>query len=233
MDARTIMKALMAVTLAAGSAAFAQQTGRARPGGPARPDTNPPPLADDDAERQALEVLEDLFRNQRRGMMNVPPEDGRLLRLLTQAAGAKRVVEIGTSNGYSGIWICLALRRTGGTLTTFEIDPGRAALARENFARAGVADLVRLVEGDAHQEVSRVEGPIDVVFLDADKSGYRDYLEKLLPLVRPGGLILAHNTSNAGPDMRDYLNAVTTNPQLETLFLHQPQQGIGVTLKKR
>jgi caffeoyl-CoA O-methyltransferase len=191
------------------------------------------PIAGDDQERQILDVLEDLAENQGRGKRNVSPEDGRLLRLLTEVADAKHVVEIGTSNGYSGIWFCLALRTTGGRLTTHEIDAGRAALARENFKRAGVDPMVTLVEGDAHEEVTKLQGPIDILFLDADKAGYIDYLEKLLPLVRPGGLVLAHNMQ---PNMADpdYLTAITSNPALETIFLHKSLWGgVGVTLKKR
>lgn len=191
------------------------------------------PVAGAQAEKHILSVLEDIHENQRRGMMNVPPEDGRLLRVLTEAVGAKCVVEIGTSNGYSGLWSCLALRNTGGKLITYEIDADRAQLARKNFKRAGVDEMITLVEGDAHEEVKKLTGPIDILFLDADKEGYIDYLEKLLPLVRPGGLILAHNTSNVRAGMEDYLKAVTTNPDLETIFLHEQKQGMGVTLKKR
>ncbi|OHB67056.1 MAG: hypothetical protein A2V70_15285, partial [Planctomycetes bacterium RBG_13_63_9] len=190
------------------------------------------PTAKDDAEKRILGVLDDMDRNQRRGMMNVPKEDGRLLRLLAETVGAKNVVEIGTSNGYSGIWFCMALRNTGGKLTTFEIDERRASLARENFQRAGVEGMVTLVEGDAHEQVADLKGPIDVVFVDADKEGYVDYLEKLLPLVRPGGLIVAHNMNMRQADDR-YVKAVTTNPDLETLFLHMQGAGVGVTLKKR
>jgi predicted O-methyltransferase YrrM len=178
-------------------------------------------------------VLEDLHAEQSRGMMNVPPDDGRMLRLLTETTGARKVVEIGTSNGYSGIWFCLALRKTGGKLTTFEIDEGRYKLSVENFKRAGVSDLVEQVFGDAHEKVAQVEGPIDILFLDADKAGYMDYLDKLLPKMRPGGLILAHNTTNAGTAMQDYLKAVTTNPKLESLFIHTQMRGIGVTLVKK
>ncbi len=185
-----------------------------------------------EAEKKILNVLEDMHENRRRGMMNISPEDGRLLRLLTEVAGAKRVVEIGTSNGYSGIWFCLALRSTGGKLVTYEIDSGRAELARENFKRAGVEELITLVEGDAHDEVTKLKEPIDVLFLDADKPGYIDYLNKLLPLVRPGGLILAHNMNSPAPDPR-YIRAITTNPELETVFLHMDAAGMGVTLKKR
>lgn len=184
------------------------------------------PLGADEQEKKILSVLEDMDRNQSRGMMNVPEQDGRILRLLTEADGAKHVVEIGTSNGYSGIWFCLALRTTGGKLTTHEIDEGRASLARENFKRAGVDNMVTLVMGDAHETVTKIKEPIDVLFIDADKEGYLDYLTKLLPLVRPGGLILSHNIEMVG---RDYVDAITKNPNLETI----QAQGVTVTLKKR
>ena len=189
-------------------------------------------LPRDEAEKKILDVLQDMYENQRRGMMNVPPEDGRLLRVLTESIDAKHVVEIGTSNGYSGIWLCLALKGTGGKLTTHEIDEGRAALARENFKRAGVEDIVTLVMGDAHETVTRIKEPIDLLFLDADKEGYIDYLNKLLPLVRPGGLVAAHNMSLRQADPR-YVEAITTNPELETIFLHMEGAGVGVTMKKR
>ena len=190
------------------------------------------PIPKTDAEKKILGVLEDMDQNQRRGMMNVPAEDGRLLRLLAETVGAKNVVEIGTSNGYSGIWLCLALRNTGGKLITHEIDADRAALARENFKRAGVDGLITLVEGDAHEEVTKLTEPIDILFLDADKDGYIDYLEKLVPLVRPGGLIVAHNM-NPRQAHPPYVEAVTTNPDFETLFLNMHAAGVSVTLKKR
>ena len=190
------------------------------------------PLPKNDDEKHILGVLDEMFQNERGGMMNVPPKDGRLLRMFAEAVNAKHVVEIGTSNGYSGIWFCLALKRTGGRLTTFEINSYRASLARKNFKRAGVDGMVTLIEGDAHEEVTKLKDPIDIVFLDADKSGYIDYLEKLLPLVRPGGLIMAHNMNPHQADPR-FLEAITTNPDLETLFLHMQGTGVGVTLKKR
>ncbi len=189
-----------------------------------------PPTAKNEAEKKILAVLAEL-NSGGRGMMNVPEADGRLLRLLAESIGAKQIVEIGTSNGVSGLWQCLALKATGGKLTTFEIDPERAALARQNFKKAGVDDLVTLIEGDAHEKVSQVQGPVDLCFIDADKEGYSDYLAKLLPKVRPGGLIVAHNIS---PGMADpkFLTAITTNPDLETVF-YQQGGGVSVTLKKR
>ncbi len=212
-------------------AGFGRPAGGTRPG-QGRADQSffkNPQMAKDETEKKILAVLDDLDKNQRRGMMNVPALDGRLLRLLTEAVGARHVVEIGTSNGYSGTWLALALRKTGGKLTTHEIDATRASLARENFKRAGVEKLITLVEGDAHETVKKIKDPIDILFLDADKEGYIDYLKKLLPLVRPGGLIVGHNIN---PRMADpkYIEAITTNPDLESLLLHGQ---VSVTLKKR
>jgi hypothetical protein len=98
-----------------------------------------------DREKKILAVLDEMDQNQRRGSMSVPVNDGRLLRILAESTGAKHVVELGTSIGYSGLWFCLALENTGGKLTTFEIDEGRAATARENFKRASETGETGLV----------------------------------------------------------------------------------------
>lgn len=185
------------------------------------------PAARTEAEGRVLAVLGEM-RKTGKTYLSVSEESGRMLRLLTEAVDAKHVVEIGTSTGYSGLWFCLALQSTGGRLTTFEIDPGRAGMAREHFKKAGVDQLVTVVEGDAHRTISQLKGPLDVVFLDADKAGYPDYLERLLPLVRPGGLILADNVNMSAA----YYRAITTNPALETLF-YSEGGSFGITLKKR
>lgn len=187
------------------------------------------PLGRSTEEKRVLAVLEDIHRNQR--YLSVPEEDGRLLRILTESMRAKHVVEVGTSTGYSGLWILLALARTGGRLTTFEIDRGRHETARRNFERAGLGGQVTLVLGDAHIEIARLKDPVDLVFLDADKDGYPDYLEKLAPRVRPGGLIVAHNMASPAPDPR-YIEAVTADPAYDTVFLNMHAAGVGVTLKK-
>ena len=227
-----VAAAALAAAVSAAQGGAPRPWGRPQRGGPGGSPAAGLPMPKSDEEKKILEVLEHMHENQRRGMQNVPPEDGRLLRLLTEAIGAKHVVEIGTSNGYSGIWLCLALKATGGKLTTHEIDEGRARLARENFQRAGVDGIVTLVMGDAHKTVTKLNEPIDLLFLDADKGGYIDYLTKLLPLVRPGGLIVAHNVRRPAPDPR-YIKAITADANLETLFLHMQGSGMGVTLKKR
>jgi caffeoyl-CoA O-methyltransferase len=189
-----------------------------------------PLLPLDDGEKQILETL----RQARRGpsYANVSETDGRLLRLLTETTGAKLVVEIGTSTGESGLWFAMALRKMGGKLITHEIHPGRAKTAEENFRRAGVDHLINIVLGDAHETVQAIEGPIDILFLDADKDNYLDYLDKLVPKIRPGGLIIAHNMVSPPPDPR-FVEAITKNPAFETSFLLMDASGISVTLKKR
>lgn len=141
------------------------------------------------------------------------------------------MVELGTSTGYSGLWILLALAKTGGRLTTYEIDRERHEQARRNYERAGLLDRATLVLGDAHAEIRKIKEPIDLVFIDADKEGYPDYFQQLAPRVRAGGLIVAHNMASPPPDPR-YIEAVTTQPAFETVFLNMHSAGLGVTLKK-
>ncbi len=185
------------------------------------------PLASTPEEKRILDVALASPR-----YANVPLADARVLRVLTEAINAKKVVEFGTSTGVSGLWFAMALRTTGGRLTTFDIDKSRLAIARQQFARAGVSDIINIVEGDAHREVMKLKGPVDLAFIDADKSGYLDYLNKILPLVRPGGLILAHNVHSPPPDP-EFMKAITTDPDLETIFVNMDDQGLSISLKKR
>jgi predicted O-methyltransferase YrrM len=190
-----------------------------------------PPKAMDDSEKRILDVLQSMLSNPQ-GVPSVPMDDGRFLRTLAEFSDAKRVVEIGTAQGTSAIWFCMALRKTGGKLRTYEIDPVIAQVARKNFERAGVDAIVTLVLGDAHVEAPKFEGAIDVLFLDADKPGYRDYLDKLLPKVRPGGVVAAHNINPGQADQR-FVEAITTNAQLDSLLVTLQSGGISVSLKKR
>jgi predicted O-methyltransferase YrrM len=200
-------------------------------------------LAQDEAEKRILAALKKMRQGVR--FRNVSRNDGRLLRLLAEAVDARRVVEIGTSTGESAVWLALAVESTGGHVYTHEIDEGRAEIAEENFKKAGVDKLVTLVLGDAHRTVQRYKDPndplfvdtdkrqsIDILFLDADKEGYIDYLDKLMPLIRPGGLVIAHNMNTRQADLR-FVKAITENPELETLILLKEGTGVGVTLKKR
>ena len=194
------------------------------------PEFDKPPLAKNDGEKQALAALGEMTKG--KWYLNVTTREGRVLRQLTEALGAKRVVEIGTSSGYSTIWLAMGVRAAGGKVFTHEIDPEKVKIAGENFKKAGVGDLITIIEGDAHETIKQHKEPIDILFLDAEKKGYVDYLEKLLPLIRPGGLILGHDMHRPMPDPR-YMEAITGNPDLDTSFIMMESYGISMTLKKR
>jgi predicted O-methyltransferase YrrM len=122
----------------------------------------------------------------------VDAEVGALLRVLAAAVSASRILEIGTAIGYSGIWLAGALG-PGGMLLTLESKPDRAKQARENFARAGLADRATVIVGDAGLLVAKVAGPFDLIFQDGDKIQYAQMLDRLVDLLRPGGLLVTDN----------------------------------------
>jgi predicted O-methyltransferase YrrM len=125
--------------------------------------------------------------------INVSAEEGAVLGLLLRLVGARQVLEVGTLGGYSGIWIARALP-AGGRLTTIEGSEKHAAFARQSFARAGVADRVELLLGEALDTLETLAGPYDAVFLDADKAPLARYFTAAMRLLRVGGLLLCDNT---------------------------------------
>jgi len=171
------------------------------------------------------------MRAHQTGMWNVAPSEGAFLRGEVLKVKAKRALEVGTSNGYSGIWIALGLAKTGGHLTTLEIDEGRAKLAQENLREAGVESRVTLERGDALELIPKLEGPFDFVFIDAAKSDYVRYLRMVLPLVPPGGVIVAHNVTDLRSMLEDFIQAASTNPQLRTTFVNAGPGGFSVSVK--
>jgi predicted O-methyltransferase YrrM len=120
------------------------------------------PLAKNESEMRILSVLDDIRVGPCTDELH-----GRLLRILAESTKAKNVVEIGTGNGYSALWLCLGLKSTGGKLVTHEIDHEQVVLARANFKRARVENLVTVIEGDAHRTVALLKDPIDILFMDA------------------------------------------------------------------
>lgn len=161
----------------------------------------------------------------------VSEEDGRFLRVLIAARGARQALEIGAADGYSAIWIGLGLRQTGGRLTTIEYDAGRARNAADNIRRAGLADIVTVVAGDAFKEIPRLAGDVDFVFLDAWKRDYKRFLDLVLPRLAPRGLFLAHNVVNKAAEMRDFLDAIQTDRRLFTTIVRPSGEGMSVSLK--
>jgi caffeoyl-CoA O-methyltransferase len=151
---------------------------------------------------------------------SVPRKDGEFLRLLVKATRAMNALELGTSHGFSSIWIGLGLEETGGRLTTIEIDRKRYDLARKHVSEAGLSNRVTCIRGDAHMEVGKLEGPFDFVFMDADKEGQVDYFKKLFPKkLIPGGILLVHNAILQASSMKDYLEMVHRHPDFDTVIL--------------
>jgi caffeoyl-CoA O-methyltransferase len=140
---------------------------------------------------------------ERAGMpqISVSPTEGKLLHVLARLCGAQRILEIGTLAGYSTIWMARALP-PGGRLVSIEVDPKHADIARENVARAGVADRVSIRVGRALDVLPELEresaGPFDMTFIDADKPPYLEYFQWALRLSRPGSLIVADNVIRHG-----------------------------------
>jgi predicted O-methyltransferase YrrM len=168
-----------------------------------------------------------------KGQLAVSEEDGRFLRVLVGATNAKRVLEIGAASGYSAIWIGMGLRQTGGRLVTIEYDPVRAKEAAANVRRAGLADIVQVVAGDAFTEIPKVQGQFDLVFLDAWKPDYKKFFDLVFPRVTPGGLFMAHNVINKKNDMLDFLSAIQSHPQALNTTVSPGHEGISLTYKKR
>ena len=151
---------------------------------------------------------------------SVPRKDGEFLHLLVKATRAKNVLELGTSHGFSAIWMGLALEETGGRLTTIEISKDRYDLARRHVSEGGLLQRITLINGDAHVEVTKLGEPFDFVFLDADKEGQMDYFKKLYPKkLPPGGILAVHNAIQQARSMKDYLEMIRKHPDFDTVTL--------------
>jgi len=166
---------------------------------------------------------------------NVPRADGEFFNLLVKATRARRVLEIGTANGYSALWFALALAETDGHLTTIELQPELVKSARANLARAGLDRRVTFHEGDAHQVVTTLDGPFDFVFIDAELGGKIDYFQKLHPQkLPPGGLLLCHNVIKYRSAMTDYLDFIHAHPDYDTVVLSLTMDdGFSVSYRRK
>ena len=147
-------------------------------------------------------------------MLNITRDTGRLLWLLVCATGATRILEVGTSNAFSTIWLADAARATGGRVTTLEVNPDKVALARANLASAGLDGLVEIITGPAADTLARLPGPFDIVFLDADRPSYLSYLELAVPRLRTGGMLIADNVTSHTHELQEFLLRVKSHPQL-------------------
>jgi predicted O-methyltransferase YrrM len=198
--------------------------------------------------RGSDDVLDGIARdNESRGLPLVDAEVGALLRVLATAIDARRILEIGTAIGYSGIWLAGALPPDG-MLITLELDETRAREARENFARAGLADRTSVIVGDARLKLSKVAGPFDLIFQDGDKKLYSPLLDRLTGLLRPRGLLVTDNVLwngevvpgfSAHPEQNpedtraiaEYNERLAAHPQLQTAIVPL-RDGVSISVKK-
>ena len=158
-------------------------------------------------------VLDEIARgNRTRSLPLVDAEVGALLRVLATAAAATRMLEIGTAIGYSGIWLAGALP-PGGMLLTMEMSEERAAEARANFATAGLADRTSVIVGDAQLKIAKVSGPFDLIFQDGSKQLYEPLLDRLVGLLRPGGLLVTDNVLWNGEVVPGFAGTPTQPPE--------------------
>jgi len=196
---------------------------------------------------QDAALTETIAEMEREGvrMMNVSATEGKLLQVLALTTGARRILEVGTLGGYSGIHLARALPDDG-KLITLEIAPHHAEVARRNFERAGVMQKVEIHVGPAAETLRQLasEGgpPFDLVFIDADKSGYVEYLELALPLLREGGLLLGDNTlpdavlTEEDSGTKRYNAAAAERSELTTVIVpvlrHRGLDGLTVSVKR-
>ena len=159
---------------------------------------------------------------------NVERETGRWLALLVRATNARDLLEIGSSNGVSTIWLAAAARQNGGRVTGTEILPERAAEANGNLAEAGLDAVAKVMAGEARETVAGLPGPFDLVFMDAEKDDYVDHLEAVIGRVRPGGLILADNVISH--DLSTYQAMLRSRSDVETVTI-PIDRGVEFTLK--
>jgi predicted O-methyltransferase YrrM len=150
-----------------------------------------------------------------RMMLNLDPASAQLLSILVRASGATRAVEIGTSNGYSTIWIAWSIAPVDGRIVSIDRNPDKHVLARENLRRANLLDRVELRTGDATEIVRQLTGPFDLVFLDADRRKFPEIMQILLPSLAPKVLVIADNVLSHPEEIAEYLKLVSSLPDFQ------------------
>jgi caffeoyl-CoA O-methyltransferase len=191
-------------------------------------------------DQRAQAVLDRLYaedeRQRREGLpvaqhtRNLVESSGRFLMLLARSMVATNIVEIGSSNAVSTIWLASAIRETGGRVTGSEIIPERAAEANANLAEAGLAEFATVVAGDAAGIAAHVIGEVDLVFIDAEKEDYVAHFERIFARLRVGGVVIADNIESH--DISDYQQMVAARNDCETVTLRF-DRGLEMTIKTR
>lgn len=180
-------------------------------------------------DTQLRNFLEELYQQgqkndarieeRRRKMLNLEPQTAQFLSFLVRSSRRTRILEIGTSNGYSTCWLAWAASQTGGRVTSIDREQGKHTLADANLRRAGLRELVELRCGDATEVVANLPGPFDCVFFDADRYSAPAQLTLLLPRLAPDVLLLADNALSHPAEIASYLAAVQALPDIECMVI--------------
>jgi predicted O-methyltransferase YrrM len=158
------------------------------------------------------------------------PHEGRMLFDLIRQRGYTRALEIGKAYGNSAVWMAMALKRNVGKLVTIEKEPAYAKVAREVFAKAGLADAIDSRVNDAFQEIRALAGDFDLVFMDTGTNLHRKFLEMVVGRVKPGGAVISHNADTFDRDQPDFRRAVMEDPHLETWLVLNPGGGMSISI---
>lgn len=166
---------------------------------------------EDQADRKKL----DTPREDR--MFTLHPDSAQLLHILIESTNARKIIEVGVSHGYSTIWIAHAVRITGGHLQSIELNPRNIDYATRNLQEAGLSEQVDIKKGDARDILSTTDGPIDLIFMDCWESVYVDLLKLIIPILRPGGLLIADNVTPGHEDSDKYIAALHDDVHMDTI----------------
>lgn len=191
-------------------------------------------------QQQVFNILTELeMRDEKERMQGLPgeqrlqalhPDAARFLYVTALAAKARNIVEVGTSRGYSTLWLALVAQKTGGKVLTCEIDPARAEEAKTYFEKAGLSDYIEVLVGDARHTLRDRDEPVDLLFLDADKGQYETYFDVVYKRLGVGSLVIADNVTSHADELLDYISYVQNHPNLESVTV-PVGRGLELTVK--
>ena len=183
-----------------------------------------------ESTKRLLDELE-IFGKTHDGYYNIPPDTGEFFHILVLISKAKNILEIGTSNGYSTIWLGEAAKQNKGKVTTIEMSEHKVKMAHEHFKRAKLSNI-KIVHGDALKEIPKIKGKFDFLFLDALKEDYINYFKLAYPKLTKNAIIVADNVIMFERYMKDYLDYVRNNKNLRSVLI-PIGSGVEFTLKLR
>lgn len=175
-------------------------------------------------EQAIIDVMAEIeMRNEREklrgiadGIDTLDPDSAKLLYIIAVGAKAKNIVEVGTGIGYATLWLAAAAKIFGGKVVTCEIDDAKMAEARSNFEKAGLADAIEILAGDARSTLREQDGPVDLLFIDGESGQYETYFDVVYKRLETGSLVIAANVVENAFELDDYMTYVQNHPNLDS-----------------